>query len=227
MLVLTAASLLWLAIHIGVSGTSLRAAIVRITGETGFRGLFAVASLISIVLLVRAYRHGPTVPLWDAPPLLIDALALVMLLAFLLFVASVAAPNPTSAGQEKALGRPASGVTRITRHPMNCAFALWALVHMTALGELSAELFFGTFALTALAGMPSIDRKLAARDPAAWASLAATTSILPFGAILAGRNRLALGEIRWFVWVGGVVVWAGMLHLHQYLIGVPALQPSW
>jgi len=221
---LAAASLLWLAIHIGVSGTGLRARLVRAMGETAFRGGFAIASLGSIVLLVRAYRHGPTIPLWDAPPGLIHALALVMLLAFLLFVASVAAPNPTSAGQEKSLGRTATGVTRITRHPMNCAFALWAAVHMIANGELSAEIFFGTFALTALAGMPSIDRKLAARDPAAWAHLAADTSIVPFAAILAGRNRLALGEIKWFVWVGGAVLWAGMLHGHRYIIGVSALR---
>ena len=224
MLVLAAACLLWFAIHIGVSGTALRAQLVRRFGDAAFRGVFSIASVISILLLVRAYRNGPTVPLWNTPPQLIHALALVMLLAFLLFVASVAAPNPTSTGQENSVGRPATGVTRITRHPMNCAFALWALVHMIANGELSAELFFGTFALTALTGMPSIDRKLAARDPAAWASLAATTSILPFGAIVAGRNKLALGEIRWFVWIGGVALWAAMMHYHQYLIGVPALR---
>ena len=224
MLVLAAACLLWLAIHIGVSGTALRGQLVRRIGDAAFRGVFSIASVISLLLLVRAYRNSPMVALWDAPAWLIHTLALVMLLAFLLFVASIAGPNPTSAGQEKSVGRPATGVTRITRHPMNCAFALWALVHMIANGELSAELFFGTFALTALTGMPSIDRKLAARDPAAWASLAATTSILPFGAILAGRNKLALGEIRWFVWVGGVALWAAMLHFHQYLIGVPALR---
>jgi ABC-type branched-subunit amino acid transport system permease subunit len=58
-------------------------------------------------------------------------------------------------------------------------------------------IFFGTFAISALIGMPSIDRKLAARDPEAAAKLQAATSILPFGAILAGRNRLVLAEIGW------------------------------
>jgi uncharacterized membrane protein len=71
--------------------------------------------------------------------------------------------------------------------------------------------------------MPSIDRKLAARDPALWARLAPATSIIPFAAILAGRNRLALGEIPRLVWILGVLAWAGMLIAHPWLFGYPAL----
>ena len=64
-------------------------------------------------------------------------------------------------------------------------------------------------------GDASIDAKLAKRAPGAWARLAATTSILPFGAIAAGRNRLVLGEIGWVPPVVGLLAWAAMLHLHR------------
>jgi uncharacterized membrane protein len=57
-------------------------------------------------------------------------------------------------------------------------------------GDAASLLFFGAFLLTALAGMPSIDAKVAARDPEGWRHFAAATSILPFGAIASGRNRL-------------------------------------
>ena len=69
-------------------------------------------------------------------------------------------------------------------------------------------------------GMPSIDAKLAVRDPAGWRRLAERTSVLPFGAILAGRNRLSLREIGWLAPLLGLLLWAAVLHFHQKLFGV-------
>ena len=100
------------------------------------------------------------------------------------------------------------------------SFALWAFVHMLGNGDTAALVFFGAFLVTALAGMPSIDAKLAQRAPGAWARLAATTSILPFGAIAAGRNRLVPGEIGWMPPVVGLVAWAALLHFHRAIFGV-------
>jgi uncharacterized membrane protein len=104
------------------------------------------------------------------------------------------------------------------------SFAIWAALHMLARGDGAALLFFGAFLVTALAGMPSIDAKLAQRDPAAWARLAATTSILPFGAIAAGRNRLVIGEIGWLPPALGLALWLLLLAwLHRALFGVAPL----
>jgi uncharacterized membrane protein len=216
---LALAAALWLAIHIGISGTTLRAALVRRLGERAFAGVYSVLSIAALVLLIQAFRHAGTEPLWSLPPGAYWVLVALMLPAFVLFVASLAGANPTLTGQTLGEAGP-RGVTRITRHPMMCAFSLWALVHVLGNGDLAALLFFGTFGATALAGMPSIDAKIAARDPAAWARLSATTSILPFGAIAAGRNRFVPGEIPWWVWLTGVALWAAMLHFHAQLIGL-------
>jgi uncharacterized membrane protein len=149
----------------------------------------------------------------------------LMLPAFLFFVASVASPNPTAV--EGKLGEAGPrGIQRITRHPMLWSFSLWAALHLLAKGDLAGVLFFGAFLVTSLVGMPSIDGKLAARQPDMWARLAPSTSILPFGAILAGRNRLALGEIPAVVWVAGLLAWAALLWLHPAIFGWPALPPT-
>ncbi len=103
------------------------------------------------------------------------------------------------------------------------SFALWAAVHILGNGDTASLVFFGTFLITALAGMPSIDAKLAARDPAAWGQLAPTTSILPFGAIAAGRNHLALGEIGWIRPAIALLAWAAILHFHRAIFGVSPL----
>jgi uncharacterized membrane protein len=223
MLLLGLAALLWVGVHIGLSGTSLRGRAVARLGKAGFMALFSVLSVAAMVALVIAYKQAPYITLFAAPGWLRWLLVAAMLPAFILFVASVAAPNPTSAGQDGALGKPVRGMLRVTRHPMMCAFGIWALVHVLGNGDAASLLFFGAFLVTVVVGMPSIDRKLADRDPYGWASLAAVTSILPFAAILRGRNRLVVGEIRWFIPAVGVVVWALMLGAHPWVIGVPAL----
>ena len=130
--------------------------------------------------------------------------------------------NPTAVGN-KGLGEEPRGIQRVTRHPMLMSFAIWALVHVIGNGDAAALVFFGAFLVTAAAGMPSIDAKLARRHGEAWAGFAAKTSILPFGAILAGRNRLVLSEIGWMPPVVGLILWAALLHFHRAVFGMPAL----
>jgi uncharacterized membrane protein len=216
------AALVWVGAHVGIAGTALRGAIVARTGEAGFRIGYSLLSVAAIVFLVRAWQAAETTPLWFAPAWLRWLLALVMLPAFVLFVASFRR-NPTAAGGEALIGAGATGIQRITRHPMLWSFALWAAVHVIGNGDTAAVVFFGAFLVTALAGMPSIDAKLAKRAPADWAKLAAATSILPFGAIAAGRNRLAPGEIGWLPPVLGLLAWAALLHFHARFFGVAPL----
>ena len=123
-------------------------------------------------------------------------------------------------GGGTALARPPRGIQRVTRHPMLWSFAFWSAVHIIGNGDTAALVFFGAFLVTALAGMPSIDAKLARRDPATWQALSAATSIVPFAAIAQGRNRFVLREIGWLTPLIAVVAWALVLHLHPWLFGV-------
>jgi uncharacterized membrane protein len=221
MTLLILAALLWIGVHVGLSGTSLRDGVVAAAGEKRFMIGFSLASVLSIVLLVMAWRAAPTTPVWSAGPGLRWVLAALMLPTFVLFMASHKR-NPTAVGG-KGLGEEPRGIQRVTRHPMLWSFALWAGIHMVGNGDTASFVFFGAFLVTALAGMPSIDAKLAKRDPAAWAQFSARTSIIPFVAIAAGRNRFAPGEIGWVPPVVGLVVWAALLHFHRGIFGVPAI----
>jgi uncharacterized membrane protein len=221
MTLLILAALLWVFVHIGVSGTRLRDAVVARLGEGRFTIAFSVVSVVLILLMVFAWREAETTTLWAAPGWLRWILALLMLPAFVLFMASHRR-NPTAVGN-KGLGEEPRGIQRVTRHPMLWSFAIWGAVHVLGNGDTAALVFFGAFLVTALAGMPSIDAKLARRSPDAWRSFAARTSILPFGAILGGRNRLVLSEIGWMPPVVGLILWAALLHFHRGIFGVPIL----
>ena len=223
MTLLILAAALWVFVHVGISGTRLRDAAVAQLGEGRFMLAFSIGSVVSIVLLVLAWQNAETSFLWSAPAWLRWVLAILMLPAFVLFMASHKR-NPTAVGN-KGLGEEPRGIQRVTRHPMLMSFAIWALVHVIGNGDTASLVFFGAFLVTAVAGMPSIDAKLARRHGEAWRGFAAKTSILPFGAILAGRNRLALAEIGWMPPVVGFVIWAALLHFHRGIFGVPALIP--
>ena len=219
MSLLIVAALVWIGIHIGIAGTRLRDAVVARIGDGPFRGLFSLLSILAIVFLVRAWSAAKTMPLWFAPEWLRWVLVAVMLVAFVLFVASVSTPNPTMVGPQGTAVRPPRGIQRVTRHPMLWSFALWAAVHIIGNGDSASIVFFGAFMVTALAGMPSIDAKLARRDPATWQALSAATSIVPFAAIAQRRNRFVPGEIGWLPLLIAVVAWALMLQLHPWLFG--------
>lgn len=223
MLPLVLPALLWLALHLGLAGGPWRDRVAARLGEGGFRALFSLASVLALLWLVQGWRVAETVPLWFAPPWLRWLIVLGMLPVFLLFIASLLRPNPTAVGGAGAMAAGARGMQRVTRHPMLWSFALWAALHMLGNGDSASLVFFGTLGMTALIGMPSIDAKLARRAPEGWARLRAETSILPFGAIAAGRNRLVLREIGWLAPVLALLAWAALLHAHSWLFGVSPL----
>ncbi|MCA3278924.1 MAG: NnrU protein [Roseomonas sp.] len=216
------AAAFWFVTHNGLASGQMRAMLVAGLGANGFRIFYSILSVLALVLLARAWGAADPVPIWTAPAWLRLILALIMLPAFLFFAAGLLR-NPTGIGGEGLVGQQIRGIQRITRHPMLWSFALWALVHVIGNGDLASLIFFGTFAISAFIGMPSIDRKLAARDPEAAARLQAATSILPFGAILAGRNRLVLAEIGWLAPLLGLLGWLVTLHFHARFFGVSAL----
>ncbi len=225
MVFLLLAALLWIGVHIGISGTALRGHLVAKLGETAFTIAFSALSFAAIGLLVMAWQTADTAPVWFAPAWLRWVIAALMLPVFVIFICSLVG-NPTAPGGGGLLAKGPRGIQRVTRHPMLCASAAWAALHVLGNGDTAAMLFFGAFLVTAVAGMPSIDTKMARRHAQAWPDFAKATSIVPFGAILAGRNRFDMAEIGWIAPLIGVLLWAAVLHGHRILFGVPALIPS-
>lgn len=223
MIALFLAALFFIAIHLGVAGTQLRDRAVAAVGERGYRAIFSLASIAGLIWLIIAYNHAAYIATWGLllwwKPLAI----LSMLPATLFVVIGLITPNPTAVAQEDRLAQAPRGIVRITRHPFLMGVAIWALVHVIGNGDVASLIFFGTWAVVALAGPGSIDAKRRRAAPEAWARFAAETSILPFAAIIAGRNHLALAEIGTRRWALGLLVYALLLGGHGPVIGVPLL----
>lgn len=220
---LVIAAVVWTLVHLGISGTSLRTHIVRAIGTAAFRVLFSLASFAIIFWLIASYgRAGPVQVLWATPHWLIVVCMLLMLPALLLFIGSVSAPNPTMVAGGRALKaeNPARGILRITRHPMLWSFAIWAAVHAIMFGTLGALVFFGAFLVVALAGMPSLDAKIAKRAPQHWPAFARVTSNIPFVAIAQGRNRFSFAEIGWWRITAALILWYALIGAHQWLFHI-------
>lgn len=221
---LVLASLAWFGLHPLVAGSRLRAVLVARIGENGFKGLFSLLSVASLVWLVRAYGDAPFWPVWFAPRPIRWLPLLVMPGALVLLVGAFTVPNPTAVAGEKALTgeKTARGVLRITRHPFLWGVVLWAAVHLLVNGDLASLLFFGSLGATAWVGTLDIDRKRRAHSPAAWQAYCAETSSVPFGALVEGRNRLVGRELLVPV-LAGVALTAVLLAFHGSLFGAPAL----
>jgi len=223
---LAVATLLFLGLHLIVSGTRLRGLIVGAIGERPYLGLFSLASLGAIIWMVLAYNSADLVLLWWLGNGARHAAYLLMLIAIYLVVAGVTTPNPTAAGGDKLLAQPqaAHGILKVTRHPFLWGVAVWALAHLLVNGDLASLVFFGGFGLLALIGPHLIDAKLAAKKGEAWTRFAAETSWLPFRAMLQRRVSLGPGELGWWRLALALAVYGAFLVLlHDWLVGVPLL----
>jgi uncharacterized membrane protein len=227
MTALIAAAAFFVLLHLLVSGTALRGALVGIIKEGPYMGLFSLASVGGIVWLSMAYGDaralGPVY--WDLGPGARHAGLLIMLLALLLLVPGLLTPNPTSVKQEGALDKPdaVKGMLRITRHPFLWGVSIWALGHLLANGDLPSIILFGSMLALGVFGTVSIDAKRKKALGAKWDAFAAQTSNIPFGAVLTGRQKLSVGEIGWWRLALAVAIWAGLVWAHPMLFGVSPL----
>ena len=222
MLSLLAAALFFVGIHLFVSGTTLRDAIVGRIGEQGFLGLFSLASLGGFVWLCWAYSHATPIYLYPEIPALRWLVLALVFIAFQLVVIGLTTPSPTATGGESKLDdeTPATGILRITRHPFLWGVAIFALAHVVQNGEARALVLFGTLLVLALTGPISIDAKRARKFGDKWERFAGATSNVPFAAIAAGRNELRLGELGWWRIALATLLFVVFLGAHQWLFGV-------
>lgn len=222
MISLPLAALAFIGIHLGVSGSSLRTALVSRLGLGAYMIGFSVASVAAMVWLVSAYNAADYHLTWGRLEWWKPFAIALMLPAFVLVVVGLATPkNPTAVGQEAQINQPATGMLRITRHPFLVGSALWAAVHLVGNGDLASTLFFASLLIVAAAGTVSIDAKRRqALGAPAWDAFARQTSIIPFGAIVSGRNHLSLAEIGWWRLALGILAYVLFLGGHKHIVGV-------
>ena len=221
---LVAAVVFFAGFHLLVPPTRLRPLLIARLGQKAYSGLFSLVSALGLAWLGFAYGAAPVEPLWDGAGLKHLALV-VMPFAWILLVGGLTSRNPTAIGQEALLDRAdgPQGFVKITRHPLMWAFALWALVHLLANGDVASLLLFGCLLFLALFGAALIDHRRRSGNPDGWARLAAQTSFVPFAALVAGRTRLTLRELGLWRIALGLGLYVLFLFLHPLLFGVAVL----
>src|SRR5262249_6564096 len=109
------------------------------------------------------------------------------------------------------------GLDRVSRHPFFVGVALLAVAHVLLATRLAGTVFAAGLALVAFVGAWHQDRKLHALRGAPYGRYLATTSTLPFAAIVAGRQRLVASELPWASLLVGLALAAVLRTFHPVL----------
>ena len=195
----------FVALHLLFANDPLRARLVAAMGENGFRAFYSVQSLVLLGGAILFYRQTEPEIIWVAPIGLWHLAAPAMLVAAILLVGSL---TPANKAMVPHPGKaPASGVMRITRHPMMWAIAIWAVVHGTLSGSVPTVTLGFALGFLALVGASLQDGKKARQLGPGWEDYARETSWWPLGAQISGRQPWSsLWPGLWPV-AGGVALW--------------------
>ena len=175
---LVAGLVIFLGIHsVGIVAPRWREATVARLGDTTWKALFALLSVIGFVMLVHGYgvaRLDPQV-LYYPPAWMRHVAAVVMLPVFPLLVATYLP------GRIKAA----------VKHPMLAATKAWAVAHLLVNGTVADVLLFGGFLVWAVAdriaaGRRTVERRTPAAPTSRWNDLLAIVIGLALYALFVG-----------------------------------------
>jgi uncharacterized membrane protein len=209
------ATLAFVGTHLAMSHP-LRTRLVQNLGDQWFAVLYSAVSFVSLGWMILAYRAAEnSYFLWVSPDWFNPVAAGAMLLACILLAGSLFGNPafPRSGAMPKAT-RAATGVFAITRHPMNMAFILWALVHIALWGALPNLIVATGILVLALVGSLGQDHKKlnVIGDP--WRAWMERTSFVPFGALLAGRAKWSGLREAWPAVLIGLALWLAITWIH-------------
>lgn len=217
-----AASVVWfVGMHFLLSSIPVRTRLLAKLKQGGFAGLYSLVAAIGLAGIVWHFRSVPYVEVWAPPRATRWIPNLVMPVAILFLVYGFSTPGPTTVKQEGRVNdeNAVRGIQAVTRHPALWGFALWALSHLATNGELHVVLLALGILVLAVGGMFHIDARRRHELGDAWDAFAERTSILPFGAIVRGKAKLAWKDIGLVRLVVTAVIYMGFLHTHARVIG--------
>jgi uncharacterized membrane protein len=212
---LALATLAFVGTHLAMSHP-LRIRLVQSLGDQWFAALYSAVSFVTLGWMVLAYRATEnSYLLWLPPDWARPIAAGVMLVACILLVGSFfgnpAFPRP---GARSKKVRAATGVFAVTRHPMNMAFILWALVHIALWGALPNLIVAVGILVLALVGSIGQDHKKLNVIGEPWREWMGRTSFVPFGALLTGRAKWSGLREAWPAVLIGLLLWLAATWLH-------------
>jgi len=185
-------TLIFAAVHSGLA--SFRDQGEKLIGERAFRVLFAGTSLplaVSTVVYFINHRYDG-VQLWQlqSVPGLHEVLWVANFISFFFLYPSTFNLLEVAAVDKPKMHLWETGIMRITRHPQMVGQVIWCLAHTIWIGNSVAVSASIGLIGHHLFGVWNGDRRLATRYGDAFETVKSRTSVLPFAAILDGRQKL-------------------------------------
>lgn len=190
---------LWLVfggLHVGLASRRVRAALVDRLGEHGFVVFFSVVASVTFAIAIAYFaahrtEGAPGPALGADPAMRWPLIAMIVVgVALMADLSYIGSPYDVLAHRV----RPPRGLESITRHPFFMGLGMFAIAHSLLAPRLVATVLFVGIALLAIGGAYHQDRKLLARLGRPYADYLASTSAVPFAAVLTGRQRFPWQE---------------------------------
>lgn len=136
--------LLWAGTHLFVSlGVEARRQVIASIGLGPYKGLFSLALVGAIVLMVMGFKAMPVEYLYAPPAAMRHVTMLLMPFAVILFISARA---PTD-------------IKQFIRHPQLTGVKLWAVAHLLSNGETRSVILFGGLLAWAVMEVIFINRR--------------------------------------------------------------------
>jgi uncharacterized membrane protein len=142
----------FLGAHVFVSQRAARAALIARIGEWPYKGLFALVSLLGLVLIVWGfgrYLHAGYIQLWS-PPTWMRHVTVALVWPAAILVTAAYIPGD---------------IKRTLKHPMLAGIKLWALAHLLSNGDLGGIILFGSILAWAVFDRITLKRRTDAGAP--------------------------------------------------------------
>lgn len=163
--------LFWSVVHsIPSVARPFREALIGRFGEAPYKGMFAVAIIIAIALMVIGWHSTVPQAVYAPPAWGFTVAGVLMLVAFVLF----------------GVGHTKSNLRRFIRHPQLSSVVVWGIAHLLSNGDTRSLVLFAGLAVWALVEMALINRREGAWQRPAREPFSAEIKLLLFGAIIYG-----------------------------------------
>lgn len=213
---------LFLAGHFILSSDPVRGAITRAVGEQPFRGIYSLVALGTFIPLVVAFANhkhaGPMLWYLRSVAPVRWLVWLMMLVALIIWVASLITPNPGALGAPDNLTP--RGILKLTRHPGFVAFAIFGFAHMLMNGWAGDLVFFGIFPALSIFGSLHQDHRKLRSMSEGYRRFVEQTSFIPGAALLSGRQRYDPAKDTPLLAIGiGAVLTVILVAIHPWAFG--------
>jgi uncharacterized membrane protein len=174
MLLLIIGVSLFVAIHLVPSVVPLRSALFEGLGEKAYKGVYSIAALAGLGLMIYGKAYAEYIPVWS-PPVWSRHIAWVAMVPALILIVAANVPG---------------NIKRFTPHPMMWSVLIWSACHLFANGDQASIILFAPLGMFAIIHIITANARGATTQ----------TEVLP---VAADIKVIVIGLVTYGIFAGG------------------------